>query len=152
MVGDARAARGVGWGESGGAVDQAGGTQAYAYDLASRLRSLTVGAASSATFTFDALGRIKTRTTSSTETYAYLGTSETAWASATSTSTRASVIGLDGSRIATRDGVTTAYLVPDPHGNVAATETATTAIANAIRYDGYGQTLGTPYVATGAPR
>lgn len=112
---------------------------------------MTVGA-SSATFTFDALGRVKTRTTSSTETYAYLGTSETAWASATSTSTRASVIGLDGSRIATRDGTTTAYLVPDPHGNVAATETATMAIANAIRYDGYGQTLGTPYVATGAPR
>lgn len=123
----------------------------YAYDLASRLRSLTVGA-SSATFTFDALGRIKTRTTSASETYAYLGTSETAWASATATSTRASVIGLDGSRIATRDGVTTAYLVPDPHGNMAATETATTAIANAIRYDGYGQTLGTPYVAAGAPR
>ena len=38
--------------------------------------------------------------------------------------------------------MTTAYLVPDPHGNVAATETASTAIANAIRYDGYGQTLG----------
>ena len=47
--------------------------------------------------------------------------------------------------------MTSASLLFDLHGNVAATEqTTNTKIANAIRYDGYGHTLRTPYIATGS--
>ncbi len=56
----------------------------------------------------------------------------------------------DGSRVATKDGSTGAYLVADLHGSLALAEASgSTAVLDAIRYDGYGQTLDT-HAVTGA--
>ena len=83
-----------------------------------------------------------------TDTYGYLGSSETVTTIVGAT-TRVSALGADGSRVATVDGTTTGYLLPDLHGNVVAAEaSASTTISNALRYDGYGQTLAA-YTGTG---
>ncbi len=130
--------------------DSAGTATTYAYDTASHLTSITAGAQSS-TFKFDALGRNRERTVNGVvEKYAYVGTSEVT-SVITGTTTRISAVTEDGSRVATKDGSTSAFLIPDLHGNVAAMEqAAAVTIANAIRYDAYGQTMGTPYTGTGS--
>ena len=104
-----------------------------------------------ATFKFDALGRYRQRTVGAvTDKYRYVGTSETTAVIAGAT-TRISAVSTDGSRVATKDGSTAAFLVPDLHGNVAAMEQAgAVTIANAIRYDAYGQTMGSPYTGSGS--
>jgi RHS repeat-associated protein len=57
------------------------------------------------------------------------------------TSTRLSAFDQAGSRISVKDGTTLGYLVPDLLGSVVATETSSsTAVASALRYDGYGRT------------
>jgi hypothetical protein len=96
--------------------------------------------------TRDALGRPATRTAASvTDTYGYQGTSDTVTTLVGAT-TRVNALAADGSRVAEKDGSTTGFLLPDLHGNViAAEQSAGTTIAVALRYDGYGQTLGTPY-------
>ena len=130
--------------------DSAGASTTYAYDTASHLKSIVSGG-STATFAFDALGRYRQRTVGAViDKYRYVGTSETTAVIAGAT-TRISAVSTDGSRVATKDGSTAAYLLPDLHGNVAAMEQAgAVTIANAIRYDAYGQTMGTPYTATGS--
>ena len=122
-----------------------------AYDLGDRLTSITPASGSSATFTLDALGRFKTRLVSgsTTETYSYLGTSETAWKIAGPTVTTCA-LDAAGSRTAENVGGTVGFLVFDVHGDVAAAETAAqTAYAAAIRYDPYGQTADTYKSGTG---
>ena len=122
-----------------------------AYDLGDRLLSITPASGTAVTsFAFDALGRFKSRTLtgSVTETYSYLGTSETAWKIAGPTTTTCA-LDAAGSRTAENVGGTVGFLVFDLHGDVAAAETAAqTAYAAAIRYDPYGQTADT-YTKTG---
>jgi RHS repeat-associated protein len=118
-----------------------------AYDTGLRLISLVTAGAVTATFTPDALGRQLKRTASGvTEWYGYLGTSETVWAvHDQGAGGWRSGFDLGGAtRIATTVGAATdpTYLVPDLLGSLVATETlASTAIAHAWRYDGYGQLL-----------
>jgi RHS repeat-associated protein len=112
------------------------------YDSAGRLVKLSPPTGSAATFAFDALGRSKSRTVGAlTDTYGYLGPSETVFAIAGGSSTRLSAFDLAGSRLSVKDGATLGYLVPDLLGSVVATETSSsTAVASALRYDGYGRT------------
>jgi len=122
----------------------------YTFDTASHLATINApGTAQDVALTLDALGRFASRTVNGgTDTYGYLGASETATTIVGAT-TRVSALAADGSRVATKDGSTTGYLLPDLHGNVVAAEaSASTTISNALRYDGYGQTLGT-YTGTG---
>ena len=115
------------------------------YDLGDRLLSITPASGNAASFTFDALGRFKTRavTGSTTETYSYLGTTETAWRIVGATTTTCA-LDAAGSRTAESVAGTVGFLVFDLHGNVAGAETAAqTAYAAAIRYDPYGQTADT---------
>jgi len=117
----------------------------YTYSTASHLTTINApGTTQDVAFALDALGRFATRTVNGgTDTYGYLGSSETVTTIVGATSTRVSALGADGSRVATKDGSTTGYLLPDLHGNVVAAEaSASTTISNALRYDGYGQTLG----------
>jgi RHS repeat-associated protein len=108
------------------------------------------GSTDDVAFSLDALGRYATRGVNSvTDTYGYVGTSETVGILVGST-TRISALDSDGSRVATKDGSTGAYLVADLHGNIAAAEASgSTGVVDSIRYDGYGQTVDT-YTATGS--
>ena len=112
------------------------------YDTADRLVKVTPATGSAATFAFDALGRFKCLTVgATTDTYGYVGTGETVFALTGGASTRLSAFDLAGSRISVKDGTTLGYLVPDLLGSVVATEASgSTAIASALRYDGYGRT------------
>jgi RHS repeat-associated protein len=119
------------------------------FDTASHLTAINApGTTADVALSLDALGRFATQTVNgATDTYGYVGSSETVLAIVGAT-TRLSALSGDGSRVATQDGRWAAFLVPDLHGNVVAAEASgSTAIVNAIRYDGYGQTLGTPYTA-----
>ena len=124
---------------------------AYTYGTASQLTSINPpGTTTDVALSLDALGRYATRVVNGvTDTYGYLGTGETVTTIVGAT-TRLAALDSGGSRLAAKDGTTSAYLLSDLHGNVAATErSGSTAIANAIRYDGYGQTLAS-YAGTGA--
>ena len=124
---------------------------AYSYGTGSQLVAINPpGTTTDVALTLDALGRYATRVVNGvTDTYGYLGTGETVTTIVGAT-TRLAAFDSGGSRLAAKDGSTSAYLLSDLHGNVAAAErSASTAIANAIRYDGYGQTLAT-YAGTGA--
>ena len=124
----------------------------YSYETASHLKSIdNTGTTQDATFTFDALGRYRERTVNGvTDQYGCVGLSE-ATSTIVGATTRASAISADGTRVATKDGSTSAFLIPDLHGIVAAMEQAgAVTIANAIRYDAYGQTMGSPYTGTGS--
>ncbi len=119
----------------------------YAYDLGDRLTSLAGPSSPTAAFTFDATGRFATRVVSgSTDTYTYLGSSETVAAISTGGVLTASLLDPSGSRLANKNtsSGTAAYTLPDLHGDVAAAElTSGTNLADAFRYDGYGQTIAT---------
>ncbi len=122
-----------------------------AYDAADRLTGVTPAAGSAATFSFDALGRNKTRVIggTTTDTYAYLGTSETVSEVATSGGTTRTIdaaLGPDGSRLGLRNQTssTQVWTLFDLHGDVAALEnSAMSAVSDALRYDGYGVTVNT---------
>ncbi len=122
-----------------------------AYDAADRLTGVTPAAGSAATFSFDALGRNKTRVIggTTTDTYAYLGTSETVSEVATSGGTTRTIdaaLGPDGSRLGLRNQTssTQVWTLFDLHGDVAALEnSAMSAVSDALRYDGYGVTVDT---------
>jgi len=130
-----------------------GSTTTYTYDIADRLLGITApNPTASSTFTLDPLGRTATRTTATsptatTDTYSYLGTSETVCQIATSggsNSTTVALLGSDGSRLATKVGGsnTLSFLVPDLHGNVAAAATWNFGtITDAFRYDAYGRLI-----------
>lgn len=117
-------------------------SRTFGYDSADRLVSITPPSGSGASFAFDALGRNKSRTVGAvTDTYGYVGDSGTVFALAGGSSTRLSAFDTAGTRISVKDDTTLGYLVPDLLGSVAATEPgASTSVASAIRFDGYGRT------------
>jgi RHS repeat-associated protein len=122
------------------APDAANALTTYAYDEASRLKTITPPAGgAAATFTIDPLDRHATRVVSGvTDTYGYTGPTETTFETAT-TGTR-SLLDLDGSRLAVKNGTSVAWVIFDLHGSVAALCPAGgTTLSDAYRYDGWGQ-------------
>jgi RHS repeat-associated protein len=88
----------------------------------------------------------------STDTYGYVGTTETVARIANSTGgTTDSIVTPAGDRLGVKVGSTVNWFVPDLHGDIAGSLTSDeTKLANAIRYDAYGETLATG-TAAGAP-
>ena len=130
------------------------GATTYAYDTADRL--LTIGppgtVAKTAGFTYDALGRPLTRTVATTpsntvDTYNYAGTGKVVSRISTKIGTGTAVpldglLGADGSRLATNQnsGAAFGWDLPDLHGNIAAVASSSLGtIADALRYDAFGQ-------------
>jgi YD repeat-containing protein len=117
------------------------------YDLADRLTGIdAAGTGNDTTFSFDALGRFRTRTVAgTTDTYSYVGTSEVVARIATAGGTTLdSIVTSAGDRLGLRAGGTLNWFVPDLHGNVAGSLSADEAtVVNAIRYDAWGETIGT---------
>jgi RHS repeat-associated protein len=115
----------------------------FAYDAANRLTAIdAAGATNDTTFGFDALGRHLSRTINgTTESYEFLSTTETV-TKIDAASDIASLVDDSGARQATLSGSSVAWLMPDPHGNVAGQAQAS-ALTTALRYDGYGQTIAT---------
>jgi RHS repeat-associated protein len=115
---------------------------AYAYDAADRLTAITQPDATQTSFGFDALGRHASSTTGSVvTTFAYLGTSETAWQLDDGTTTVNATLDADGSRLAIEADGTDGFTLADLHGNTAAAvNAADDTILSAVRYDAYGQT------------
>jgi len=101
---------------------------------------------STTTLGLDALGGPDTRTTGgSADTYSYLGTSDTVVRIANtggSGGVTDSIPDPAGDRLGTKTGSVVAWLVPDLHGSIAAGLAQSPAsVTDAIRYDGYGQTV-----------
>ena len=122
-----------------------------AYDAANRLTAITPASGTSASFTLDALGRFRTRilaTPASTDTYAYLGATETvAEISSSATGTVRSLLDAEGSRLATRAGASAAtFTLFDQLGSLIGLVDGTRTITEATRFDGYGEQV----AATGA--
>ncbi len=95
------------------------------------------------TFTVDPLDRHATRTANgTTDNYGYLGPTETAWQTGSTTTTNA-LLDNDGSRLAIKTGTgSVAWLIFDLHGSAVALCTAgTTTLSDAYRYDGYGERI-----------
>ena len=118
----------------------------YAYDLAHRLVAITPAGGPTTTLGLDALGRPVTRTTgASVDTYSYQGTTNAVVRIANTGGTGVitdSIPDPAGDRLGTRTGSVVAWLVPDLHGSVAAGLAQTpSSVSDAIRYDGYGQTV-----------
>jgi RHS repeat-associated protein len=116
-----------------------------AVDLGDRLTAVTLpgGGNTTTAFTFDALGRIATRTGpgAPTETYGYSGTSDTVGQISDGVTTTSSALSPDGERVATGSGGLTGFLLADLHGNQGAVvNAAESAIVGATRYDPYGLT------------
>jgi RHS repeat-associated protein len=119
---------------------------AMTYDLADRLTGIdAAGSGNDATFSVDALGRIRSRVVNgTTDTYSYVGTSEVVTRIATGGATLDSIVTSAGDRLAVRSAGTLNWLVPDLHGNVASALSADEAtVVHAIRYDAWGETIGT---------
>ncbi len=135
-----------------------------AYDVANRLTGLTPATGSAATFTFDALARNKTRLVGgvTTDTYGYIGPSESVYevvTTGTGARTIEAALGPDGSRLALKNTTsgTQTWSLFDLHGDLAALEnSAMSAVTDALRYDGYGVTVdsdgsfGSPWKFQGA--
>jgi RHS repeat-associated protein len=133
-----------------------------AYDAANRLTTITPSMGSAATFTFDALSRNKTRVVggTTTDTYGYLGTTETVYEVATTGGTTRTIdaaFGPDGSRLALKDATGFGWTLFDLHGDFIGLENqAMSAVTDALRYDGYGMTIdsdgvfGSPWKYQGA--
>jgi RHS repeat-associated protein len=130
------------------AADNANAYTTYAFDEANRLTSISPAGGTAATFTLDPLDRHATRTVGATsDMYGYVGPTETAFE--TGTSGTRSLLDLDGSRLAVKNGSTVAWLVFDLHGSVAALCPAGgTTLSDAYRYDGFGQTIATAGTST----
>jgi len=115
--------------------------------------SLTPPGATTATYTYDALGRPAVRSIASASlTYAYIGSSPRSYATIPSAgSATYALIDADASRVALDTGGTTAWSLFDLHGDLAATTAAGSAtIVSALRSDAYGATLDTYTAASGA--
>jgi RHS repeat-associated protein len=143
------------YGNLTGNAETAAAVTAMTYDLGDKLVTIDpTGTANDATFTFDALGRFRTRVlATSTDTYSYLGTSETVLRISNSVGPTVtdSIVSPAGDRLGIKQGTTLNWLLPDLHGNVGASlDAGETTIVNATRYDAYGMTLGTGS-AVGAP-
>jgi RHS repeat-associated protein len=116
----------------------------YSYDLADRLTAVTTASGMATLFTIDALGRHASRTTGTTptESYSYLGSSNTVIGITSTTATTTSAIDAVGNRVATTGGGAVGFLLPDLHGNTAgALNSAATTITDAFAYDAYGNTV-----------
>jgi RHS repeat-associated protein len=134
------------------------------YDPANKLKMINAsGLANDTTFTYDALGRIRTRATgntsspTSTDTYSYVGSGETVARISNSVgpTTTDSIVDPAGNRLGVRvvtpASDTVNWFLPDLHGSIAASLDSTEAsITNAIRYDAWGQTIATG-AQTGSP-
>ena len=125
-----------------------------AYDLDDRLTAIDAsgGTANDASFTLDALGRFRTRVIAAgTETYSYVEGSETVARIAGPGGTNTdSIVSPAGDRLGVRVGTTVNWFLPDLHGSVAGSlDSAETTVVNAIRYDAWGQIIGTPGSAGG---
>jgi len=121
-------------------ADSASTLTTMAYDEANRLKSITPPSSPATTFTLDALGRNMTRATNGTTTdsYAYLGTTETAYE--TGNATTDAVYDAAGARVAIKTGSTVSYVIFDLHGSVAALcPSGSTSLTDAYRYDPWGQ-------------
>ena len=110
------------------------------------MTSITPAGGPTTTLGLDALGRPVTRTTgTSVDTYSYIGTSDTVVRIANTGGTGAvtdSISDPAGDRLGTKTGSTVAWLTPDLHGSIAAGLAQTpSSVTDAIRYDGYGQTV-----------
>ncbi len=155
-----RVNNGAGWqnfsydasGNMTGDAQTATGVTTYTYDLANKLTGIdAAGTANDAVFTFDAFGRFRTRvlaTASGTDTYSYAGTGETVVRIANTISGTTvdtdSIVSPAGDRLGVKAGGIVNWLLPDLHGDIAGSLTQDeTTLANAIRYDPYGQTLAT---------
>jgi RHS repeat-associated protein len=81
----------------------------------------------------------------STDTYSYVGTSETVARIANAVSGNLdSIVSPGGDRLGVKGGSTVNWLLPDLHGNLAASLSADeSTVTWAIRYDPYGMTLAT---------
>ena len=94
------------------------------YDPAGKMTAIdAAGTANDATFTFDALGRFRTRVLAgSTDTYSYAGTSETVVRISNSSGPTVtdSIVSPAGDRLGTARARTVNWLLPDLHGNVGA--------------------------------
>jgi RHS repeat-associated protein len=124
------------------------------YDKAGKLTGIdTAGSATKTAFTFDALGRFATRkigptgSPTSTDTYSYVGGSETVariHTVAGATTDTDSIVDAAGNRLGVKQGSTVNWFLPDLHGNIAASLQSDEAkVSNAIRYDAWGQTVAT---------
>jgi filamentous hemagglutinin len=122
----------------------------HEYDTAERLVAVktTNGTGTAASFTLDALGRPKTRVVGgTTDTYAYVGSSETVHQIVAGATTTDAFIGPSGERAGLKQSSTTNWYLPDLHGDVAGQVTTAGSLAAAYRYDPYGRTVGSPYIA-----
>jgi RHS repeat-associated protein len=122
-------------------------TTTYQYDTGGRLEAITPASGSGATFSFDALGRDASRTVgTSTDTYAYVGTSETVYEIETetgaNTTTIDSLIDVAGTRLASATATATGWAMGDLHGNFVGDLDDQRDIIDALRYDPYGETAG----------
>src|SRR5450759_2694721 len=122
-------------GQHGRAIDRS---------LADRLTAITTVPGQATVFTIDALGRHASRAVGAnpTESYSYLGSSNTVIGIASSAGTTTSAIDAIGNRVATAGGGAVGFLLPDLHGNTAgALNAAATSITDAFAYDAYGNTV-----------
>ena len=134
------------YGNLTGNAESAVAVTTMTYDLGDKLTGIdAAGTTNDATFTFDALGRFRTRVLAgSTDTYSYLGSGETVLRIANSVAgTTDSPVSPEGDRLGVKVGSTLNWFVPDAHGTIAGSLDATEAtVVNAIRYDAYGQKIG----------
>ncbi len=118
------------------------GVTAYTYDFGDRLTKITppAGLSGAQSFTLDALGRIGTETVgATTTTISYVGTSKTAGRLTTGATNVDSLLGSDGSRLATVSGSAFGWLLPDLHGDIAGASSASLgSVTDALRYDAFG--------------
>jgi YD repeat-containing protein len=129
----------------------------HTYDAANHLTRILPAAGDDADLTYDPLGRIATRQvgTNPVQTLRYVGASDLVWQQASSGTTTSSIVDPSGARVGSTDGTASggAWLLFDLLGSVAGAESgasgATSAVTTALRYDGFGQTIGT-YPLTGS--
>jgi RHS repeat-associated protein len=130
--------------------DTGSASTTWTWDIGGKLTGIDrPGAADDATFTFDALGRFRTRVlASSTDTYSYLGTTETVLRVRNDPGSNPvdvdSIVTSAGDRLGVASGSTVNWFLPDPHGSIAGSLLSNEAtVVNAIRYDAWGDTLAT---------
>ena len=134
-----------GYGDMTAKAESGSTVTALAWDVAGRLVSAGSGG-TTATFAPDALGRPWQRsvTGAGTDTYAYVGTSSTAWEvsnSGGSGVTTDSAVDAAG-RYGLRAGASAAaWCLFDLHGSAAGLESGARSVTDAWRYDGWGQTV-----------
>lgn len=141
------------YGNMTGDAESAINVTTMAYDLADRLTSQTPAGGSATTVSYDALSRPMTRSVpgSGTDTYSYVGTgSDVDRINNSVSGITDSILDAIGARIGTKASATIGWYVDDLLGNVVAAEAgSSTTITDALRYDGYGQTLAT-YPSSGS--